>query len=100
IHNIYNPGSGQFVIKYVTSDATIHRRLVNDVQNTGSGAINISYINCSSRNICGKLANDVYVVRSGSVFISTSSPNSCGSLVNNVHVTGSGQIYFKYGVGC
>ncbi|GBN30382.1 Retrovirus-related Pol polyprotein from transposon 297, partial [Araneus ventricosus] len=70
---------------------------VSDVRNSGSGSINITYKNCHSRNICGKLANDVYIVGSGSVYISTSSSNSCGSLVNNVHDQGSGHIYLRYG---
>ncbi|GBN16231.1 hypothetical protein AVEN_66934-1, partial [Araneus ventricosus] len=100
IHNIYNVGSGQFHIDYSTNNANIQRRLVNEVRNTGSGPINITYRNCGSRNICGKLANDVYIVGSGSVYISTSSTNNCGALVNNVYDSGSGQIYFKYGIGC
>ncbi|GBO18779.1 hypothetical protein AVEN_266086-1, partial [Araneus ventricosus] len=82
IHNIYNGGSGQYHIMYVTSDTNIHRRLVNDVRNAGSGAINISYKNCGSRNICGKLANDVYIQASGNVIVSTSSGDSCGPLVS------------------
>ncbi|GBN27094.1 hypothetical protein AVEN_201456-1 [Araneus ventricosus] len=98
IHDIHNAGSGQYHIKYVTSDTNIHRRLVNDVRNGGSGAINITYKNCGSRKLCGKLANDVYIAGSGSVYVSTSSANSCGPLVNNVHDTGSGRIFLQYGI--
>ncbi|GBO11528.1 hypothetical protein AVEN_145055-1, partial [Araneus ventricosus] len=98
IHNIYNAGSGQFQIMYVTSDTNIQRRLVNDVRNAGSGSINITYKNCGSRNICGKLANDIYIKASGGVNVSTSSGKSCGPLVNNVYDTGSGRIYLRYGI--
>ncbi|GBM65384.1 hypothetical protein AVEN_212829-1, partial [Araneus ventricosus] len=73
---------------------------VNDVRNAGSGSITITYKNCHSRNICGKLANNVHIAGSGSIYVSTSSTNSCGSLVNNVDDQGSGQIYLRYGVGC
>ncbi|GBO00315.1 hypothetical protein AVEN_105569-1 [Araneus ventricosus] len=96
-HNVYKRDSGTgFTVS--GSCTTSRSGGVNDVRNTGSGPINITYRNCGSRNICEKLANDVYIAGSGNVYISTSSTNNCGALVNNVHDSGSGQIYLKYGI--
>ncbi|GBM35788.1 hypothetical protein AVEN_108978-1 [Araneus ventricosus] len=102
INNVHQAGSGKIFIKYScgeTSSTNIGRKLMNDLFNTGSAQVHITYRKCcpstsgvpADTNICGKLMDDIRSGGSGIVDIkywdcgaSTSSvqrnTNNCGKL--------------------